>query len=103
MSAPDTNETEQIRVVFVEDVELETELALHQMKRGGLACVSVRVETEEQLRAALRDFSPNVILSDFTLPQFDGKRALSVVKEVAPELPFIFVSGTIGEERAIEA
>jgi CheY-like chemotaxis protein len=54
------------------------------------------------LRDALRDFQPNVILSDFSLPQFNGLAALAVARELAPNLPFIFVSGTIGEERAIE-
>src|SRR5262249_14177823 len=59
--------------------------------------------TEAALRTALRDFAPSLILSDFSLPQFDGLTALRIAHEVAPEVPFIFVSGTIGEERAIEA
>ena len=55
------------------------------------------------MRAALAAALPDIILSDFSLPQFDGMSALAVAREVAPDVPFIFLSGTIGEERAIEA
>jgi diguanylate cyclase (GGDEF)-like protein len=92
-----------IRVLFVEDMPHEAELALSQLKRAGLPCLSLRVETEESLRSALKQWSPTVILSDFSLPQFDGLTALSVARQIAPDVPFIFVSGTIGEERAIDA
>jgi diguanylate cyclase (GGDEF)-like protein len=92
-----------IRVLLVEDVESDAALALHQLKHAGLQCVAHRVLTEIDLRAALRDFSPDVILSDFCLPQFDGLAALEVARECAPEVPFIFLSGTIGEERAVNA
>ncbi len=95
--------SETIRVLFVEDMEYEAELSLAHLKRAGLTCVSHRVDTEQALRTALREFAPTIILSDFTLPNFDGLSALRIAHEVAPEVPFIFVSGTIGEERAIEA
>ena len=92
-----------IRVLFVEDLEYEAELALSQLHGSGFECVSLRVETEAQLRQALREFAPTIILSDFSLPRFDGVSALRIAHEMAPEIPFIFVSGTIGEERAIDA
>lgn len=92
-----------LRVLFVEDTPDEVELAVHQLQRSGIGCVHRRVETEYQLREALRDFRPDVILSDFTLPGFDGQSALRIVHDVAPDIPFIFLSGTIGEERAIQA
>jgi diguanylate cyclase (GGDEF)-like protein len=92
-----------IRVLLVEDVESDAELILLHLKRAGLQCVSRRVMGEADLRDALREFSPNVILSDFSLPQFSGAQALKVAQEMAPEVPFVFVSGTIGEERAIHA
>jgi len=94
---------EPIRVLFVEDMAHEAELSLAQLKRAGLACVSRRVETEDDMRAALREFQPTIILSDFSLPRFDGMSALSIAREMSPETPFVFVSGTIGEERAINA
>jgi diguanylate cyclase (GGDEF)-like protein len=94
---------EPIRVLFVEDMADEAELSLAQLKRAGLACVSRRVETEADMRKALHEFEPTIILSDFSLPGFDGMSALTVAREMCPQVPFIFVSGTIGEERAINA
>jgi CheY-like chemotaxis protein len=90
-------------VLFVEDVPYEVELAVHQLQQNGMGCVHQRVESEHQLREALRDFRPDLILSDFRLPGFDGQSALRIVQDVAPDIPFIFLSGTIGEERAIQA
>src|SRR5690348_8187314 len=92
-----------VRILFVEDLEYEAELSLAQLRRAGIECVAKRVETEEALREALATFSPNLILSDFSLPRFDGISALRIAHEIAPEIPFIYVSGTIGEERAIDA
>jgi len=92
-----------IRILLIEDMELEAELTLRELRRHGITPLVERVETDEAMRAALRDFRPSIILSDFSLPKFDGLRALDVARECAPEVPFLFVSGTIGEERAIEA
>jgi diguanylate cyclase (GGDEF)-like protein len=91
------------RVVLVEDVEHEAELVVHHLQRAGLRFDWRRVQTEDALRDCLAAFSPDIILSDFNLPQFDGLSALRVAREVIPAAPFIFVSGTIGEERAINA
>ncbi len=92
-----------IRVLIVEDMEVEAELTRRQLQASGIAHVMQRVETAESMRAALAAFKPTIILSDFTLPTFDGLSALAIARECAPEIPFLFVSGTIGEERAIEA
>jgi diguanylate cyclase (GGDEF)-like protein len=92
-----------IRILFVEDMQADVDLAMHQLKRAGMACSSQRVDTEPALIAALQAFDPHLILSDFSLPQFDGMSALRIVRERAPHVPFLFVSGTIGEERAINA
>ena len=92
-----------IRVLLVEDAPAEAELTIRQLRKGGLNCECLRVETEERFAAALTEFKPDVILSDFTLPQFSGPAALKVARQLARDIPFIFVSGTIGEERAIEA
>src|ERR1700722_1951276 len=93
----------QVRILMVEDEPAEAELSIRYMRRAGIQCICHRVDSELGLRGALRDFKPNIVLSDFTLPSFDGLTALKVAREAAPDLPFIFVSGTIGEERAIEA
>jgi len=93
----------RVRVLIVEDVATDAELALRRLRADGLDCESVRVETEADFRAALRKHTTDIILSDFSLPQFDGLSALTIAATEAPHIPFIFLSGTIGEERAIEA
>jgi diguanylate cyclase (GGDEF)-like protein/PAS domain S-box-containing protein len=88
---------------MIEDNPADVELVLAQMRRDGLEAVH-RVTCEEHgFRSALIEFAPNLILSDFSLPRFDGLSALAIAREIAPHVPFIFVSGTIGEERAINA
>lgn len=102
-TAPAEQAPAQARVLLIEDAPVEAELIVHQLRKNGFLFSWQRVETETALRCALSDFRPTVILSDFSLPQFDGLAALRIARECVPDIPFIFVSGTIGEERAIEA
>src|SRR4051812_32093608 len=95
--------TDGTKILMVEDSAQDAEILLHHLRREGLAFHHLRVETERELRAALRDFAPSVVLSDFAMPGFDGMSALAVCRELAPETPFIFVSGHIGEEMAVGA
>jgi diguanylate cyclase (GGDEF)-like protein/PAS domain S-box-containing protein len=92
-----------LRVLIVEDVSVDSDLAIHQLARGGIRCIHLRADSEPSFRAALTRFRPHIILSDFSLPHFDGLAALKIAALEAPDVPFIFLSGTIGEERAIEA
>jgi diguanylate cyclase (GGDEF)-like protein len=92
-----------LRVVYVEDSRSDAELAARHLAKAGLKLDVVRVETERDFVAALQERAPDLILSDFSLPQFSGLMALDLAVVHAPETPFIYVSGTIGEERAIEA
>ena len=92
-----------IQVLFVEDSEVDVELALRSLEQGGFEVSWNRVDLEEDLKRALGASQPHAILSDFSMPRFDGIDALRLSKELAPGVPFIFLSGTIGEERAIEA
>ena len=92
-----------VEILFVEDSEMDVELALRALRREGIEPDVRVVASEAALREALAAAPPAIVLSDFSMPGFDGMRALAVVREAAPEVPFIFVSGTIGEERAIEA
>ena len=92
-----------LRILVVEDVPTNAELEIHRIRAAGIPCAYQRVETEPQLREALTSYRPGLIISDFSLPQFSGLSALAIAAAEAPEVPFIFVSGTIGEERAIEA
>jgi diguanylate cyclase (GGDEF)-like protein len=94
---------DQIRVLVIEDVEADVELALHELRHSGLRCEGRCVETEDDFRRELEEFRPHVILSDFSMPHFDGMTALAIARELHAEIPFIFVSGTIGEEYAIRA
>ena len=98
-----TPEDTSVRLLIVEDVATEAEIAVRRLKKSGLSCTWQRVETESGFRQALRDFKPDLILSDFALPHFDGFAALSRAAAEAPDVPFIFFSGTLGEERAIQA
>jgi diguanylate cyclase (GGDEF)-like protein/PAS domain S-box-containing protein len=93
----------QIRVLFIEDSEVDVELALRSLEQGGFEVSWDRVDQEVDLKRFLGSSKPQAILSDFSMPRFDGVDALRLVKELAPGIPFIFLSGTIGEERAIEA
>ena len=92
-----------VRVLFVEDVETDAELAVRRLRSDGVPCAYKRVETEQAYLDALHTGDYDIILSDFSLPQFDGMSALALAKREQPNVPFIFLSGTIGEERAIEA
>ncbi len=82
-----------LRVLIVEDIATDAELAVKQLERSGIGCVHHRVETEPAFRKALTDFRPHLILSDFTIPQFDGLAALDIALEAAPDVPFIFSPG----------
>jgi diguanylate cyclase (GGDEF)-like protein/PAS domain S-box-containing protein len=95
--------TKSLKVLMVEDRPEDAELLLHEMKSRGLSVTSRRVETSQQFEQALEEFSPDLILSDYTLPGFQGTQALEIANRKRPDTPFIFVSGTIGEERAIQA
>src|SRR5579864_4352651 len=94
---------EGLRILMVEDVETDAMLAERELKRAGLAVQARRVDREDDFRRELREFRPHVILSDFNMPEFDGMSALVVARETAPDVPFIFVSGTLGEDYAIRA
>ncbi len=93
----------EVRVLIVEDNEADSELALRKLRKDGIALSAVRVASEQEFRAALRTGEWDIIISDFSLPGFDGLSALTIATGEAPHIPFLFLSGTIGEERAIDA
>ncbi len=99
MSAP-------IRILLVEDRVEDAELLLNDLRHSGLAIESHWVDTPQALQRALDEFTPDLILSDYSMPAFGsggGMQLLAMARARMPEVPFIFVSGTIGEDRAIEA
>jgi PAS domain S-box-containing protein len=93
---------EQIRILIVEDVELDAELTERELKRASIDFVSRRVEEKRDFKRELEEFKPDLILADHSLPHFDGVSALEICKIMSPDLPFIFVSGKIGEDFAVE-
>jgi signal transduction histidine kinase len=92
----------EIHILMLEDNPMDSELAGHTLKRGGVKFTATRVETEEDFVRELDSNPPDLILSDYALPGFDGYAALDIAKKKAPHIPFIFVTGTMGEEVAIE-
>ncbi|HZS08495.1 MAG TPA: response regulator [Blastocatellia bacterium] len=95
--------TAPVRILNVEDDPLDTEIIGAVLKRDGLDCELDRVETRDEFLAALGRGGFDLILSDFSLPSFDGLSALAIRQERCPDAPFILISGTIGEEAAIRA
>jgi signal transduction histidine kinase len=91
-----------LRVILVEDSEPDAELIEQTLLDSGLAISFVTVESREGFEAELSHERPNIILSDFFLPSFDGSAALEIAKQLAPGVPFIFVTGVLGEEIVIE-
>jgi putative two-component system response regulator len=91
----------KIKVLLVEDNPVDTELALYELSRAGYEPEWTRVDTEPAFLAQLGQ-GWEIILADYGLPEFSGLRALELLRERDPDLPFILVSGTIGEETAVK-
>src|SRR6266853_5940044 len=92
-----------LRVLNVEDQERDVSLLTRHLMRAGYEIVSERVETPEAMRAALETEEWDVILCDYSMPQFNALSALALLKEMKVDLPFIIISGTVGEAVAVEA
>jgi PAS domain S-box-containing protein len=92
-----------VRILHLEDNENDHILVREMLHADGLACEFVTAKTRDDFDSALRLNQYDLIISDYTLPSFDGLRALKLAREVCPEIPFIFFSGTIGEEAAVES
>jgi two-component system, NarL family, sensor histidine kinase UhpB len=91
-----------IRILMLEDDAADAELTKFALRKGGLHFALVRVDSKDDYVKQLEDQPPHLILSDYSLPGFNGHDALHLALEKAPEVPFIFVTGTMGEEVAIE-
>ena len=92
-----------LRVLIVEDSEEDTLLIVRELKRGGFDLIHERVETAESMKAALSTKTWDLILADYSMPHFSGLEALKLLKASGLGLPFIIVSGSIGEDVAVEA
>ncbi len=95
--------SDPLRVLLVEDQETDAKLVLQALRRLDRLVEHERVEDAAAMRAALAGKQWDLILSDWSMPKFSGMAALSVMKELQIDLPFIIVSGTVGEEAAVDA
>src|SRR5580698_9519021 len=92
-----------LRILSLEDDPKDAELVQETLESDDIPCGITRVETEADFIASLEQGGFDLILADYTLPSFDGLSALKIAQQHWPEVPLIFVSGTLGEEVAIEA
>src|SRR5215831_6709751 len=92
-----------LRILHLEDNIADTELLQATLEAEGIPTRLTRVETAQDFLMTLRKDDVDLVLADYTLPAFDGISALMLAQRHAPDVPFIFVSGTLGEDVAIEA
>jgi two-component system, cell cycle sensor histidine kinase and response regulator CckA len=92
-----------LNILHIEDSPEDSELITRLLAKNGMPCNVTRIDTRPEVFDALENNSYDLILSDCKLPNFSGLRALEIAHALRPEIPFVFVSGTIGEETAIES
>jgi DNA-binding NarL/FixJ family response regulator len=90
------------RILMLEDSVADAELITQELSRSGIAAVTERVDTEQRFKLALRDFVPDIILSDHSLAAFNAPAAIGVVQAMHQPIPFIVVSGSLDERRLVE-
>ena len=92
-----------VRILCLEDDDNDRELLEVALVNGGLVFELIHARNRQEFEAALAQGAFDLIISDFNIPAYDGMAALAIVRKVQEQTPFIFVSGTIGEKRAIES
>src|SRR6059036_2212837 len=92
-----------LRVLIVEDAPADAELIVRELRQGGFAPTHERVDSADSMRRALDRQSWDVVLSDYSMPGFDAPSALALLQAYDPEVPFIVVSGSVGEDTAVAA
>lgn len=94
--------TPGLRILMLEDTQTDAELIELELREAGMAFTAMRVQTREDFIRALEEFDPDVVLSDYRLPAFDGRSALEIARQRHPRSPVIMVTGAIGDELAVE-
>ncbi|MEO7476320.1 MAG: PAS domain S-box protein, partial [Gemmatimonadales bacterium] len=92
---------EQLRILILEDVPMDAELVEYELERARIPFDTRRVDTRDAFLREIDEFRPDLILSDYTLPRFDGMAALALARERAPTTPFLIVTGSVNEETAV--
>lgn len=91
------------RILLLEDNPYDAEIILHALRRGKYDFIHTVAANKNEFRTALTEFQPDIVLADYNLPDINGYAAMKILQSVLPDIPMIIVSGTIGEEFAIEA
>src|SRR5689334_18764022 len=91
-----------LRTLIVEDSSDDAALLVHELKRAGYEPTHQQVQTAEEMSHALKAQSWDIIISDYSMPAFSAPEAVRVLKQSGLDIPLIVMSGTIGEERAVE-
>src|SRR5450432_2861160 len=91
-----------LQILIVEDNPDDADLMLSELRRGGFDPQGKRVETEPDFLAEIKN-SPDIILSDYSMPEFNGLRAAELLQKTGLDIPFILISGVVGEDAAVEA
>ena len=97
-----SNMDRALRILLVEDSDVDAQLQFRELKRSGLSFEARRVQTESDYLIQLAEYVPDIIVSDYSIPGFGGMRALEIARERALDVPFVFVSGAMGEDKAVE-
>lgn len=93
---------DSIKILFVEDVLSDAELNWRELKKAGIVFTQLLVDNREDFLEGLESFAPDIIISDYSLPRFNGMEALMIRRKLAPMTPFIIVTGSVNEEVAVE-
>ena len=91
-----------VRILHLEDNRLDQELAEALLKKSGIDCEITTVQTRIEFVQSLQKDAWDLILADYSLPSFDGLAALTIAHQLCPDIPFIFVTGVMGEDIAVE-
>jgi len=96
---PIPSDSNKIKILLLEDNRDDAELILRRLKKdGGISFNCKRLETRAEYEEGIINFEPDLILADFSLPSFDGMKALAIARQKCPDVPFIFVSACLREE-----
>lgn len=95
-------ENKDLRILMLEDTIEDAELIEIQLDEAAIPFVSLRVQTRDAFVRALEEFHPDIILSDYRLPAFDGRSAVLLARERLPEVPIVMVTGAVGDELAVD-
>src|SRR5262249_20604459 len=93
--------TEELRILLLEDAPDDAELIKRELRKGNVSFTSRRVDTRNEYVRELGEFAPHIVISDFTLGEFNAHDALALLRQHAPDLPFILVTGSQSEEVAV--